>query len=333
MRGSDIQNYVVGVDIGGTHVSAGIVNARGKLLATARAGLSAEEGPRRAADKIADLVLSLIRRSDIGRARLAAVGVGSPGPLDRKSGTILETPNLKWYNFPLVELLKARLDMPVFLDNDAISATYGEWWAGAGRGARNLVGLTLGTGVGGGIIVHGRLYHGTSDLAGHFGHMIIEQNGRICSCGNRGCLEAYASATAIVKRALEDPERLRSSLIWKEARGDSSMISALSLYRCARRGDRLARDLFQEAGRYLGVGIVNIIHTLNPDKIIIGGAVANAGELIFRPMRREVARRAFKSALPFSRITRARLGELAGVIGAAGIALEEIKAQQAPEQL
>ncbi|MBI1747138.1 MAG: ROK family protein [Acidobacteria bacterium] len=314
------RKWIIGIDLGGSHFSVGLVSTSGALQSVQRHRVAVADGPAAIIDQMREVIFAQLDSQGLTRTDVLAVGIGSPGPFDRKAGVIIESYNLQWFDVPLVKMLRERVGMDVVLDGDAISATYGEWWAGVGRGSRHMVGLTLGTGVGGGLIINGAVYYGCSDLAGHFGHMIIEANGRVCSCGNQGCLEAYASASAIVGRALEKPKELRRSQAWKEIAGESHRLTAKVLYQWARRGDGFARALFEETGRYLGTGLAGIIHTVNPEIIVVGGAVAKAGNLLLTPARQEAGRRAFKSAFRRTRIVRASLAENAGVIGAAGLA-------------
>lgn len=312
--------WMIGIDLGGSHFSVGLVTLTGELKTVIKHRIVISDGAASIIDQMRDIIFGQLDALKLTRKDVQAVGIGSPGPFDRKSGVIIESYNLQWFNVPLVKMLRDRVRMDVMLDGDAISATYGEWWAGAGRGTKHLVGLTLGTGVGGGMIVDGSVYHGHTDLAGHFGHMIIEASGRVCSCGNHGCLEAYASASAIVGRALEKMRDLKRSKVWEQIGGDRSKLTAKELHTWAVRGDEFARTLFEETGRYLGAGLASIIHTVNPEVIVVGGAVAKAGNLLLMPAKREAGLRAFKSAFRRTRIVRASLGEFAGVIGAAGLA-------------
>ena len=316
---SGSRRWTVGIDLGGSHFSVGLVSRAGELKSVHRHRILVSDGPAAIIDQMRDHILAQMAARRLTRRDVLGVGIGAPGPLDRKTGVIIESYNLQWFEVPLVRMLRQRVGMAVVLNGDAVATTYAEWWAGVGRGTRHLVGLTLGTGVGGGLIVDNTIYYGHTDLGGHFGHMIIEVNGRICSCGNAGCLEAYASASAIVGRALERRRELKRSRVWEQIGGDPQQLTSKALYSAAVRGDAFARGLFEETGRFLGVGIASIIHTVNPEMVVVGGAVAKAGNLLMEPARREAGRRAFKSAFRHTRIVRARLGEFAGVIGAAGL--------------
>jgi glucokinase len=265
-------------------------------------------------------VMDATRAEDAAASFLGA-GAGAPGPLDTRSGIVLLTPNLGWVDYPLAERLQEGLGMPVVIDNDANCAVLGEWWIGAARGSRNAIGFTIGTGIGGGIIVDGRLYHGASDCAGEIGHTTIESNGRRCACGNYGCLEAYASGSAIARRAVEALEAGAESRMPGRAGGDLSRITAQLVYEAAEEGDELAREVVHDTAQFLGVGIANLVNVFNPEVIVVCGGVRRAGDLLFAPLRREVARRAFKPAVAAMRILPSEL-DTPGVPGAARVFLD-----------
>ncbi len=257
--------------------------------------------------------------AEVGLDRVAGVGIGAPGPLDRRSGTVLETPNLGWRNVPLCDMVSRELGLPVVLDNDANCAAFGEWWLGAGRGSDRLIGLTLGTGIGGGVVLDGEIYHGASDAAGEVGHMCVDFDGRLCACGSRGCVEAYASGPAIAARAVEGIANGARSALAARARTDPDAVTAEAVCNAAGAGDDYAARILDETARILAVAVANLINLLNPDTIVIGGGVAAAGDLLFAPLRDEVDRRTFRSARGACRIVPAGLPATAGIVGAAGV--------------
>ena len=232
---------------------------------------------------------------------------------------VVETPNLGWRDLPLVEMVARGSGLPVVLDNDANCFAFGEWWLGAGRRAERLVGVTLGTGIGGGIVLGGEIYRGASDAAGEVGHMSVDYAGRLCACGSRGCVEAYASGCAIAARAREGIANGADSTLSALAEGDAGRITAEAVCEAAAAGDHYAIRLLDETARVLGVAIANLIHLFNPDLIVIGGGVAAVGERLFAPLRAEVERRAFRSATSVCPIVPAELPGTAGLIGAAGV--------------
>src|SRR5881398_2227571 len=287
--------YVVGIDIGGTNIVAGTVAEDGSELL----GLVSEPTfPEQGADAVMTRIVKLTRAS-MAAARgkdIAGVGIGSPGPLDTKTGVVLLTPNLGWTNFPLRDRITEALGLPATLDNDANCAIFGEWWRGAARGAQHVVGLTIGTGIGGGIVLDGEIYRGASDIAGEIGHMTIDLNGRRCKCGNYGCLEAYASGPAIAARAIEGIEAGADSSLPRYVNGDLARITAQIVYEAAHDGDEYAREVVKDTAKFLGAGVASIINIFNPEVVVVCGGVTLAGDRLFEPLRAEVRRRAFKPA-------------------------------------
>ena len=310
--------WIAGVDIGGTNLRVGMVPARG---APPAAVVSEPTGPHQDPADIVNRIVSMVRGSiaEVGPDRVAGVGIGAPGPLDRRSGTVLETPNLGWRNVPLRDMVSRELGLPAVLDNDANCAAFGEWWLGAGRGSDRLIGLTLGTGIGGGVILGGEVYHGASDAAGEVGHMCVDFDGRLCACGSRGCVEAYASGPAIAARAVEGIANGARSILAAHARSDPDAVTAEAVCNAAAAGDDYAARILDEAARILAAAVANLVNLLNPDVIVIGGGVAAAGDLLFGPLRDEVHRRTFRSARDACRIVPAGLPATAGIIGAAGL--------------
>jgi len=266
---------------------------------------------------IRDAVRDASREGALDKDAFLGIGLGSPGPLDRETGTVLETPNLGWRNFPLRDLIARSIGLPAVLDNDANAATLGEWWQGAARGVNNVLGVTLGTGIGGGIVLDGEVYHGASDVAGEIGHTTIDSNGRKCACGNYGCLEAYASGPAIAARAIEGLEAGAESLLPDLVDGDLQRITAAHVSEAIITGDRYAADVMRQTAEFLGTGIANFVNVLNPELIVVSGGVTRAGDHLFGPLRAEVRKRAFKVASDACQIVPSDLGDTAGVIGAA----------------
>jgi glucokinase len=310
--------YVVGIDIGGTNLVAGTVAEDGSELL----GLVAEPTlPEQGADAVIARIERLARAS-MAAARgkeIAGVGIGAPGPLDTKRGIVLLTPNLGWVNIPLRDRLSDMLGLPATLDNDANCAIFGEWWRGAARGARHVVGLTVGTGIGGGIVLDGTIYHGASDVAGEIGHMSIDLTGRRCKCRNYGCLEAYASGPAIAARAVEGIEAGADTALPTYVRGDLAQITAQVVYEAANDGDAFALEVVHETAKFLGAGVANMINVFNPEVVVICGGVTLAGDTLFIPLRSEVKRRAFRPAVDACRIVPGELTGTAGVYGAAAV--------------
>ena len=279
-----------------------------------------EQGAESIVDRISqmveDVISVTIAETGAQRSDFIGVGIGAPGSSDRERGVVTLAPNLGWHDFPLRDRVSERVKLPATLDNDANCATVGEWWCGAARGGRNVVGLTIGTGIGGGLIINGQLYHGSSDVAGEVGHSSIDSTGRRCKCGNYGCLEAYASGPAIAERAREALSADASSILSTMVGGRLERITAQTVYDAAKRGDLVARDVVRDTARFLGTGISGLLNILNPDVVVIAGGVTQAGEALFEPLRAEVKRRAFRPAFDACRIVPGSLPGSAGVVGA-----------------
>ena len=313
--------YIVGIDIGGTNIVVGTVAEDGsEVLGLVSEPTFGEQGADRVLDRIAKLARASMAAA--GGREIAGVGIGSPGPLDTKRGVVLLTPNLGWTDYPLRDRLEQALGMPAVLDNDANCAVFGAWWRGAARGADHVVGLTIGTGIGGGIVLFGEIYRGASDIAGEFGHMTIDSTGRRCKCGNYGCLEAYASGPAISARAVEGIEAGVETSLPRYVEGDLSKITAQLVYEAAHDGDEFALEVVKDTARFLGAGVANIINVFNPQVVVICGGVTLAGDRLFVPLRSEVQRRAFKPAVAACRIVPGELTGTAGVYGAAAVFIQ-----------
>ena len=314
--------YIIGVDLGGTNIVVGAMSADGKHHYAMRSiPTSPEQGAEAVADRIVGLIegviLDTIAQTKAQRRDFVGVGIGAPGPLDREKGLVIVAPNLGWRNFPLRDRIGERLHLPATLDNDANCATVGEWWQGAAKGATNVIGMTIGTGIGGGIILDGKLFHGSSDVAGEIGHTTIDLNGRHCKCGNYGCLEAYASGPAIATRAREVLVREETaSLLPSLVDGRLEAITAETVYRAAQKGDAVASEIVRDTARYLGAGIANLLNILNADVVVVAGGVTQAGDALFVPLRAEVRRRAFRPAVDATEIVAGTLPGTAGVVGA-----------------
>lgn len=317
--------WVAGIDVGGTSISVGFVHTEtGQMQGFSVEPTHAEEGGEGVTTRIVDQVRRAASDAGLDLAGdVAGVGIGCPGPLDRTSGIVLTTPNLGWTDFPVRDLIAGPLALPAVLDNDANCAAFGEWWMGAGRGSHSLVALTVGTGVGGAIVVNGRVWHGASDAAGEIGHMTINYGGRRCKCGNYGCLEAYASGPNIAARAREGLEAGEISALTEIIGGDLDSLTAAHVSEAVLAGDPFSTQVLQETARYLGVGLANLINLVNPEIVVVFGGVTAAGVHLLDPLRNEVRRRAFLPAVSACKIVPAQRTDDAGVLGAAGIFLQD----------
>jgi len=313
--------YIVGVDVGGTNIAVAALDESGANTYGLRSEPTrADQGSEAVVDHMVRMIdtaiAETIAETGAKRSAFAGVGVGAPGPLDRERGVVLVAPNLGWHNLALRDIIADRVGLTATLDNDANCATLGEWWLGAARGGRNVVGMTIGTGIGGGLILDGKLYHGSSDVAGEIGHMTIDSTGRWCKCGNYGCLEQYASGTAIARRAREALTADSDSLMHRMVDGALDSLTAALVYEAAKQGDMLAIEVVHDTARFLGAGVANILNIFNPDVVVIAGGVTQAGEALFEPLEREVRRRAFKAAVDAARIVPGTLPGTAGIVGA-----------------
>ncbi|MFQ5704584.1 MAG: ROK family protein [Gemmatimonadales bacterium] len=314
-------SMIVGVDVGGTNVVVGTMSESGDdLYGLVTEPTLKELGPDAVVDQIVQMVDRSIAstRQMLGEDNIEIIGmgIGSPGPLDTASGTVLLTPNLGWTDMPLRDRVSAATGLPATLDNDANCAALGEWWKGAAQGGRVVLGITIGTGIGGGIVLDGQIFHGASDVAGEIGHASINQTGRLCKCGNYGCLEAYASGPAIAQRATEGIEAGSASRLPEYVGGDLSKITAKSVSEAARDGDEFCLDVIRETAQYLGGAIANLVNIFNPDYVVVCGGVTLAGDDLFEPLRNQVRLRAFRPAVLACTIAAGTLTGTAGVYGA-----------------
>jgi Transcriptional regulator/sugar kinase len=310
---------ILGIDIGGTKCAAVSATNSGKIEKRREVDTHAEEG---AAAVITRLIEAA--REVCGSQKPACIGISCGGPLDTKAGVVFEVPNLPgWENMPLkLHFEKAFPGAEVLLENDANATALAEWKFGAGRGTRNMVFLTMGTGIGGGLILDGRLYKGTNDLAGEVGHQTIKVNGPLCGCGKRGCLEALASGPAIARMAQESTEYGRGKPLIARAGGRVKDITARHVIEAAKDGDAYSKSILEEAGGYMGIGLANIIQILNPEKIVLGTIAVHAGDLILEPIRKSVEEYAWKRSREVSEIVPAELGDRAQDMAAIALVAE-----------
>ncbi len=317
---------VIGVDMGGTKILSAVVNASGNILATAKIPTQAKDDTSIVIDRISDCIKEAFKKSEVSEGTIRAIGIGAPGPLDPETGVIIFAPNLGWKDVPLKTELEERIGIPTFVDNDVNVGTLGEHTYGAGRGVDNVVGIFVGTGIGGGIILNGELFHGASKTAGEIGHIIVQEGGPKCGCGNRGCLEALASRTAMTKQLRNGIlKKGKKSVITKLTDGDLQQIRSGTLAKALRSKDKLTQNVFRKATKYLGVGIGSIVNFLNPDMIVLGGGVVEALDKDFiKDIRKAAKKYALPDTLKGVQIVRAQLGDDAGVLGAAALARQRL---------
>lgn len=315
-----MSNYVIGIDLGGTKISTALSDFNGNVVSQSIIATDAHEGEAAVLGRIIKTVEDVIENGKVDVVQVKAIGIGSPGPLDAKTGIIITTPNLPFKDFDLVSPIREKFQIPVYLDNDANVAAIGEFMFGAAKGTENMVYFTVSTGVGGGAVLNGKIYRGNTSNALEIGHATVAPDGPRCNCGNIGCLEATSSGTAIGKRAKEALE----SKVDTSLRKYKSVTSA-EVFAEAAAGDAVSQDIINNALNYLGIGVANAISIFDPEMIIIGGGVSKAGKIVFDKVQEVVNKRCFKNMAEACKIVPAGLGTDAGVIGAVALAIMESK--------
>jgi len=315
------KKYSIGVDLGGTNIVSTVVNYQGKIVSRLKVQTLAERGKESTIKRIVETIHENIVQSTIASGDIIGIGIGAPGPLDVKKGIINFAPNLPgWRDVPLRKILEDEFSMKVVLENDANAAAWGERCFGAGQGVNNLVCFTLGTGIGGGIIINGKIYHGNNYGAAELGHMTVNKDGPRCNCGNYGCLEAYSSATGIKNRIKNRiKEGTKSEFLDFDEDKLFESLRLKSIFEAARKGDRLTKDIVEEAISYLGIAIANIINILNPEMVVLVGGITNEGNKLLIPLGEEVKKRALYSNYKSLKIVIGKLAGNAGVLGAAAL--------------
>jgi glucokinase len=318
----------VGLDVGGTSMKAGVVDEQGKPLA---AGVSMDTEAQRGQDfglnRMAETITAAIQAAGVSLEQVSAIGVATPGLMDIPAGIILDPPNLKpWKNVPVRQFIQDRFQKPTAFQNDANAAAFGEFWAGAGHHVKSMVFYTLGTGVGGGIILGDTIIEGQHSHGAELGHIKIEiTNPRQCGCGRWGCLEAYASATSVVNRTLEALEEARTLSSLSQVVQEKKELTSRHIFDAAAAGDSLADKIVEDTAFYLAVGATNVMHTIDPDMVVYGGGMIAAGEWFLERIRKHVRELAFPVPAAKTELCYASLGADAGFIGAAGCAWLLIK--------
>ena len=310
------KKYNIGVDIGGTNVKIALIDEKGTIAYSNSVPTRAEMGYEYTIQNIINTIKDSLKESNNDISNIGGIGFGLPGQIDSVNGVVRLLPNIPgWVEVPLAKIVKDEFNVPVKLDNDVRVATLGELNYGAGKGCQNLICLTVGTGVGSGIVLNGQLVRGASMTAGEIGHVIVERNnGEICGCGATGCLEAYASGPSVVKMAKDYIAGGKSTKFKEIAAGNE--ITPYMVYEAAKQGDAVAKRIFTIVGEYLGVALVSVVNLLNPEKIIVGGGVGQAGDLILEPIREAIKKRCIPTSAAAVEIVPAQLGESAGVVGA-----------------
>jgi glucokinase len=316
-----MEKVKIGFDLGGTNMGSALVSKEGKILYENEAETLANKPADDIVNRIKLLIKDSIDNANKNNYEVEFVGMGCPGLLDTQKGIIKFSPNIPSFkNFHISEIISNEFNIPVKIDNDVRVAAIGEFLFGAGKGYKNIICITVGTGIGGAFILNGEIQRGPSESMGEVGHMTLKEDGPLCGCGNYGCLEALSSSTSMIKEidnALKDnkSEILKNLVESGEKKGSYMLIKAIE------KGDKISLDIFNNAGKWLGIGLSNLINIFNPELIIIGGGVSLSGEYLFKPVREEISKRALKIPSSLVKIELAQLGEYAGIIGSSQLDL------------
>ncbi|MFH1784636.1 MAG: ROK family protein [bacterium] len=319
------KKLAIGVDLGGTNIKAGIIDSDGNVIVKISRLTEAQRGGQVVLKNILSSISDIISKNTQNK-NIVSIGIGTPGLADNELGGVKGgAKNLPgWEGIPFKKDIEKKFNLPAVIDNDANMVTLGEFYCGAGKGVKNLVCLTLGTGIGGGIIFDGKIFRGPGNYAAEIGHMNISMEGPQCSCGSYGCLEAYASATAIVARTVSAIEKGNKTILMDMTYNDTSKITAKMITDAAEKGDALASAIIEETAKFLGVGIANLINLLNPEMVIISGGVAQAGNLILTPTIGTARQYSLKYAFDTVKIVTGKFKDEAGIIGAGMYSLKTL---------
>lgn len=321
-------NLFVGVDLGGTNIKTGIVDVdSGKILHNQSVPTLAREGHDAVMARMAEAILATIAASGLDKAQIKGIGVSAPGVLDLEHGLTLFLPNLPgtWPNVPLRDTIASKTGYPTFLLNDVRAITYGEWLFGAGRGVDTMACFAIGTGVGGGLVINSQLHLGIGGTGGELGHQTMDMNGPRCGCGNRGCLEVFASGPAIAAMGIKAVMQGRTTILGKMVNYDLNKITPEVVWEAACQGDEVAKDVYEVAGMYIGVAVANVLVSVGPRKVVLAGGVAAACDLLLDPIRRTIRERVTVMPVDQVEVVACSLGPSAGVIGVACWAARNLK--------
>ena len=310
--------YKLGIDLGGTNIVAGIVDENYKIIATAKRKTNCPRPAEEIVDDMAAVALEAIENAGLKISDIDSAGVGSPGAIDPKTGTVIYSNNLNFFNVELGSMLKDKTGIDFFIENDANAAAYGEFVAGAGRGTKDFVMITLGTGVGGGIIINGQIYSGSNGAGAELGHVVIEMNGEMCNCGRQGCWEAYASATALIRQTKQAMIKYPKTVMWDIVKGDINAVNGLTAFDAMRQGDEAGKQVVDKYIYYISVGAANNINIFQPEVFCIGGGISKEGDNLILPLKTYIEGDNYARNLDKNTVIKAaELGNDAGIIGAA----------------
>lgn len=310
--------YYLGIDLGGTNIVAGVVNEECKIIGRGKRKTNVPRSADLIADDMAAAALDAIANAGVSKEQIVGLGIGSPGSVNSVSGIVYNANNLKFTMVPLKKMMEDRLGIPCIVHNDANAAALGEMINGAGRGTRNLVAITLGTGVGGGVIINNSMLTGSNFAGGELGHTVIQFDGELCTCGQKGCWEAYASATALIRQTKRKMEQYPDSKMWEIVKESGGEVNGRTAFDGMRAGDEPAKEVVDRYCFYVACGVTNMINIFQPEVLCIGGGISKEGETLLRPVRSYVEKNIFsKNIAKQTVIKAAELGDDAGVIGAA----------------
>ncbi|SDC93627.1 ROK family protein [Halanaerobium congolense] len=318
-----MKEYYLGLDLGGTKILTGLADTQGNIITRSRKETEANLGEDKIIANMIETIETVVEKAGVKKEEVKTLGIGSPGPLDAQKGIIIENSNLPWKNVALVERMESALGIKTILKNDANAAALGEKWFGAGRTVDNMVYLTISTGIGGGAVINKELFTGINDNACEIGHTVIDPDGPLCGCGNHGCLESFASGTAIGREAREAAAAGKSKKMLELADNIVEDIDAVICAQAAYQGDQAAREIFEKAGYYLGIGLGNVVNIFNTEMIILGGGVMKASDLFLDQALATMKEIALPGPLEIVTVTEAELGSDIGLMGAIAVAMED----------
>ena len=313
--------YYIGIDLGGTNIKAGVVSEDFEIVSKTSCKTNLPRPAEEICADMAKVALEAVEKAGLSLDQIESVGIGTPGTANSETGIIEYSNNLGFLNFPVVKLMREKIDKPCYVENDANAAAYGEFVAGAAKGANDAVCITLGTGVGGGIIINKKIYSGFNFAGAEIGHTVIDPNGPECTCGRKGCFEVFSSATGLVRMTREAMLADKSSVMW-QMNDEEGKVSARTAFNAMRAGDKAGKEVVDKYIRYLACGITNTINIFQPDILCIGGGVCNEGDPLLLPLKEIVAKEVYtKNSKKNTEIVIAKLGNDAGIIGAAFLGL------------
>jgi glucokinase len=318
-----MKEYYIGLDLGGTKILTGLSDKNGEILARSRRGTEADLGEEKIITNMIETVEDVLNQTGLNSEDIRTLGIGSPGPLDSQKGVIIENSNLPWKNVPIKAKMEEALNIKTILKNDANAAALGEKWFGVGREVDNMVYLTISTGIGGGAVINKELFTGVNDNACELGHTVIDPDGPLCGCGNHGCLESFASGTAIGRMAREAAEAGKSREILELADNIIDDIDAVICAQAAYNGDSTAQEIFDRAAFYLGIGLGNFVNIFNTEMIVLGGGVMKASDLFLDKAIKKMEEIALPGPLEIVEVRESELGSDIGLMGAVAVAMED----------